>query len=127
MTSIDNVVCNTLAYRDVADMNRDENKEILHWSDHNLITVRTGKVKREGRPQKVRAKVVLRKKAAEDISWKLGYVFGTRGPNAYGDLVENMRTAITDNTKLNRHQSNTVETSTRTQTSPEESQTNQKR
>ena len=58
-------------------MHIDENKEILHWSDHNQITVRIGRVRSKVRPQKMRMDVVLRKKAAGDISWKLEKLVGT--------------------------------------------------
>ena len=35
-TTITYVLCNALAGRNIYDMHIDENKEILHWDDHNL-------------------------------------------------------------------------------------------
>ena len=53
-TTIDYVLCNAPADKNIFDMHIDENKEVLHWSDHNLITTQIGRKKSKLTPFKVR-------------------------------------------------------------------------
>ncbi|XP_018497593.1 uncharacterized protein LOC108865241, partial [Galendromus occidentalis] len=99
-SAIDYVLCNASAYREVSSMNIDEEKEILSWSDHNLITVNIGGKRNIERPRKVRVRILREIKAAEEASENIKNLIRSRGSVSYGNLINTLQTAIAHNTKL---------------------------
>lgn len=99
-SSIDYALCDTLAYEGVLDMHIDEDKEILHWSDHNLISLRMGKRKYSGRTEKVRVRQLRPEKAAKEAMEKLQQNMTQVGSISYSDLTTAIQSAQAQTVKL---------------------------
>ena len=65
-SSIDYTLCVALTYESTHDMHIDEDKEILHWSDHCLISMRIGKRGCGGKKEKIRVELLGPKQAAKE-------------------------------------------------------------